>query len=129
MKKFICFSLVALAFNSYAEVEECSWENKSKYQVESCLADLVEERKSELKVVLAQVNAVVVGQEEYKVAPDLTKVFQKNSQDFENYKNSFCNLYLGATGANMGTGSYSTALECEAKVLKQRIQLLRIIAN
>lgn len=129
MKKIICFSLVALAFNAYADVEDCSLKNKSKYEEESCLADLVEEQESELKVVLAEVNAVVVGQEEYKIAPGLTKDLQKNLQDFENYKNSFCNLYLGATGASMGTGGYSASLECEAKVLKQRIQLLRSIAN
>jgi hypothetical protein len=129
MKKIICFSLVALSFNAYANIEDCSSKNKSKHEVETCFADLVEQLKSELKVVLAEVNAVVVGQEEYKIAPGLTNDLQENLKDFENYKNSFCSLFLGAIGANMGTGGYSASLECEAKVLTQRIQLLRSIAN
>ena len=129
MKKVICFSLAVFLSNAFAEAEECSWENRNKHQVESCLVDLVKERKSELKVVLSNVSAVVVGQEEEKISPDLIKEFEKNLQDFEEYRNSFCTLYLGAKGVNVGTGGYATSLECEAEVLKQRIQLLRKIEN
>ena len=129
MKKYILFTFVALSFTSTSQAEECSWENRTKYEVESCLVDLVDTRERDLKVMLARVNTVVVSQEEYRVSPNLSKDFEQDTKVFESYRNSFCNFYSRALGAHMGTGLYSTSLECKARVLQQRIALLRTIVK
>ncbi|MGR5070328.1 hypothetical protein [Vibrio alfacsensis] len=129
MKKYIIFGLIAASFTLNAKADECSWENNTKYQFESCLVDLVKQRESDLKIISAKVNAVVVGQEEFGIAPNLSEEFKQNTEQFDNYRESFCNLYLKAVGAHMGGSSYISTLECEAKVLNQRIELLRTITK
>ena len=128
------YSLILLIFISAITVaksqsEVCDSKYKSKYDVETCINNVVNEKRRELKVVLSEVNAIVVAQEEYHISPGLSKEFKIEQESFKNYMNSHCSLYLGAIGANMGTGSAISSLKCEEIILSQRIEALRIITK
>ncbi|EDQ00986.1 lysozyme inhibitor LprI family protein [Shewanella benthica] len=128
------YSLILLIFVSAITVaksqsEVCDSKYKSKYDVETCINNVVNEKRRELKVVLSEVNAIVVAQEEYHISPGLSKEFKIEQESFQNYMNSHCSLYLGAIGANMGTGSAIFSLKCEEIILSQRIEALRIITK
>ena len=128
------YGLIMLAFLSTGvfaknEVTDCESSYKSKLKIESCINKAIETKKRDLRVVLADVNAVVVGQEEYHISPGLSKEFSLNNKNYKAYLDSFCSLYLGAIGANMGTGSVIASLKCEYIMLDQRIKALNFITK
>lgn len=101
----------------------------SKYEQEECITELIEEKKRDLRVTMASINAVVVGQEEYGISPGLSEDFNVNNEKYKAYSDSFCSLYLGAIGANMGTGSVIASMKCEFTMLEQRIKALDFITQ
>ena len=119
----VLFSSCAFANNELSVCES----HQSKYEKQSCLNQLIEEKKRDLRVITAEVNAIVVSQEETGISRGLGKEFSLNTENFKTYLNSYCSLYLGATGANMGTGSVVASMECKYVILEQRIKALSFI--
>ncbi|NMP03673.1 ribose-5-phosphate isomerase [Pseudoalteromonas arctica] len=126
--KYGLIILVLLSSSAFAnnELSVCE-SHQSKYEKQSCLNQLIEEKKRDLRVITAEVNAIVVSQEETGISRGLGKEFSLNTENFKTYLNSHCSLYLGAIGANMGTGSVVASMECEYVMLEQRIKALSFI--
>jgi hypothetical protein len=126
--KYGLIILVLLSSSAFAnnELSVCE-SHQSKYEKQSCLNQLIEEKKRDLRIITAEVNAIVVSQEETGISRGLGKEFSLNTENFKTYLNSHCSLYLGATGANMGTGSVVASMECEYVMLEQRIKALSFI--
>lgn len=132
MKLIHCFTLLVLFSSGVVSAElyeNCKIKYESKHDVEECLNNLIEEQKKELKVLLAETNVIVVSQEEYHISPGLSAGFAKEQVAFENYMDLHCELYLGAIGAYMGTGSAVSSLECQSKMLHQRIEALQSVVQ
>ncbi|TMO79293.1 ribose-5-phosphate isomerase [Pseudoalteromonas sp. S3776] len=122
----IMLALLSSSVFAKSELSVCE-SHKSKYKVEACINQAIAEKKRDLRVAMADINAVVVGQEEYGVSPGLSKEFSVNNKNYKAYLDSFCSLYLGATGANMGTGSVIASMKCEYIMLDHRIKALNFI--